>query len=113
MRDVKQLAGGTIKGLLERGESERLPDSLLPQFIEPAVTIGYVERASWLISGSGVGILMEQVKTKFCCLRCSASTVNQYLILSRQKISKHSNFVILTHTYFSYLLAPLTATDTL
>ena len=50
MRDVKQLAGGTIKGLSERGKSERLPDSLLPQFIEPGITIGYVERASWLIS---------------------------------------------------------------
>jgi hypothetical protein len=47
---VKQLAGGTIRGFLERGKSERLPDSLLPQFIEPAFTIGYVDRASWLIS---------------------------------------------------------------
>ena len=46
MRDVKRLAGGTIKALLERGKSERLPDSLFPQFIEPAITIGYAVSAS-------------------------------------------------------------------
>jgi len=47
MKDVKRLAGGSINALLERGKRERLPDSLLPQFIEPGVTLGYVVSASW------------------------------------------------------------------
>jgi len=46
MKDIKRLAGGTIKTLLERGNREVLPDSLFPQFIESPVTLGYVVRLS-------------------------------------------------------------------
>jgi hypothetical protein len=42
MRDIKRIAGGSIKKLMERGQTGFLPSNLLPLFaVQPAVTIGY------------------------------------------------------------------------